>query len=194
MKRLWNLAFVAALLTATPVLSDQTLKDPIPEVLISDLMQDLQLQEFHAAAIAGNLAQETGNFTILHQIGGSGIGWSQWTGERRAAYRRFAGSDGNALKYDINYAFLISELTGPYSETLQRLRQTRTVEEATALFMKEFLRPSARHAALSKRIAHASNYLDGDFSGAGCKVSLHIGQGRLAECEKISWVSKSWRG
>lgn len=194
MRRLrYALAFLCLSL-ATPAFADQSVKDPIPEVLIEDLQRDLNIQQFHAAAIAGNLAQETGNFTMLRQIGGSGLGWSQWTGERRTAYRRYAGSDDRALKYEVNYSFLISELTGPYAETLERLRQTATLEEATQLFMKEFLRPAKQHAALSKRIAHASNYLDGDFSGAGCKVSLHIGQGRLAECEEITWVTKEARG
>lgn len=53
---------------------------PIPQVMMGALQEDLGLTEVQAAAILGNLAQETGNFTHLQQVGGPSYGYSQWLG------------------------------------------------------------------------------------------------------------------
>lgn len=168
-----------AALTFGPQAQAEATSDTIPEVLIEDLQQMLDLEDFQAAAIAGNLAQETGNFTMLHQIGGSGLGYSQWTGSRKTLFRKFA---DDTHSYEDNRDFLIHELTGPYEDVLDNLRRTKTMEEATRIFMRDFLRPSKKHAALGKRVAFADAYLDGEFDGAGCIRSVPRGNGRIARC------------
>lgn len=152
----------------------------VPETLIQDLQADLDLQPFQAAAIAGNLAQETGNFTILKQIKGPGLGYSQWTGSRRTQFQRFAGA--HTMAYETNYGFLVSELKGPYAEVLDKLRATRSTEDATRVFMNEFLKPSKKHAAFPKRVRFAQAYLQGNFDGAGCRSGSHLGNGRMTSC------------
>lgn len=140
----------------------------IPERLLGDLQADLDLEEFQAAAIVGNLAHETGNFRHLKEIQGLGYGYSQWSGPRRAEFFAFAGAAGGKRSYEANYGFLLHELTGQYSRVLKRLRKSRNLEEATSVFMKRFLAPAPATAAYPRRLAFARSYLAGEFAGAGC--------------------------
>ena len=146
--------------------------DPIsiPERLLEDLQRDLDLQEFQAAAIVGNLAHETGNFRHLKEIDGHGYGYSQWSGSRRNDFFDFADEAGGKRSYAANYGFLIHELTGKYSKVLDRVRASQDLEGATNVFMKLFLAPRPATAAYPRRLAYAKAYLEGEFSGAGCLI------------------------
>lgn len=165
----------------------------IPEQMLGDLQIDLHLKEFQAAGILGNLAQETGNFQFLKEmnplIEGSdgGLGYAQWTASRRIDFLIYAETQ-DVMSYDVNYGFLLSELRGPYYEVLKDLRKTTSLEDATKLFMDDFLKPSKRHAQLERRLDFAQNYMDGDFSGAGCLSDFEVikkwGKTAIAECEK----------
>lgn len=65
------LASVSALaLCSTAALAGTGYRSPvsIPEQIISDLGNDLALEDFQAAGVAGNLAQETGNFRYLQEL------------------------------------------------------------------------------------------------------------------------------
>jgi hypothetical protein len=181
-----RLAFTASIIFASFMAhadtTPQTGTDTIPEILIADLQAELGLKDFQAAAIVGNLAQETGNFTMLHQIKGPGLGYSQWSGSRKTDFKNFA---EDTLSYGDNRDFLVHELTGPYAKVLDRVRRTSSMEEATSVFMKQFLRPSAKHANLPRRVRFARSFMRGDFEGAGCIDHLHLGNGRLATCDKI---------
>ncbi|MCE6958288.1 phage tail-type lysozyme domain-containing protein [Cereibacter sphaeroides] len=142
--------------------------ETIPERLIADLQEDFALRDYQAVAIAGNLAQETGNFRTLGSSRSACFGYSQWTGKRRTAFFRHADSLGSRTSYAANYGFMAKELRGPYARVLERLRRTRSLEEATRVFMTGYLAPNPRHGALAKRIAFAKNYANGAFGGAGC--------------------------
>lgn len=171
----------SAFMASAAVAADQDISLSIPATLIADLQSDLGLEEFQAAAIAGNLAQETGNFTVLHEQGGSGLGYSQWTGSRRRAFQSFA--EGEIHSYRANYGFLRHELQTGYSDVLNALRRTDTTEEATRLFMKRFLRPNPKYAAFDKRLRHAAAFLDGDYSGSGCTTgTADRSRLRIASC------------
>lgn len=141
---------------------------PIPEVMMGALQEDLDLNPVQAAAILGNLAQETGNFTLIRQINGSAIGYSQWMGPRRRAFLSFAEENGGAFSHEANYGFLVEELRTQYEDMLVRIRSTDRVEEATRIFMREFLRPSPKHANLPRRVQFAERFLAEEFAGAGC--------------------------
>ena len=132
----------------------------IPGRLMADLQRDIGLAEHQAAAIAGNLAQETGNFTLLQERGGPGVGYSQWNGSRKREFLGYAASRGGRSSYEANYGFVLLELRRDYPDLLQVLRRTGSVEEATSLFMREFLRPNRKHAALAKRVGYAEAFLD----------------------------------
>lgn len=173
------MTFAKSIVTAIALsagFTDSGQAETIPERLISDLQQDLHLTEFQAAGVAGNLARETGNFRYMQEINPlvqnsrGGIGYSQWTGVRRKAYEAWAG-DRDLTAYETNYGYLLEEMTGEFRRVTAKLKQTDNQEEATRVFMKGFLRPSPKHAALHERINYANAYLDGDFSGAGCQAT-----------------------
>lgn len=183
-----------AALTAAAITTAATaaLADPItvPERLMEDLQRDLELEDFQAAGVVGNLARETGNFQFLRELNpivpGSrgGIGYAQWTGPRHDAFLEFAGT-ADPMSYEVSYAFLIEELEGPYARVLETLRGTGTLEAATEVFMRGYLAPHPRHLHLEERIAFASAYLGGDFSGAGCE-SVH----RVYEAGQVEVVQE----
>ena len=172
MKNLVRAAITAATLTST---SGTALADTVsvPERLMGDLQADLNLADFQAAGITANLGRETGNFQFMRElspiVAGSrgGIGYAQWTGPRHDAFLAFAG-DADPMTYEVNYAFLIEELEGPYARVLDRVRETETLEEATEVFMRGYLAPHPKYLHLDERISLASDYLVGDFNGAGC--------------------------
>lgn len=176
MKMMFRAAIAAAALTST---SAAALADPVsvPERLMGDLQADLELTDYQAAGIVGNLARETGNFRYLRELNplirGSrgGIGYGQWTGDRHDAFLEYA-SDRDQMSYETNYGFLLQELEGPYAEVLAELYETGDAAEATMLIMRGYLAPHPKHRYLEERVAFAEGYLAGDFTGAGCE-SVH---------------------
>jgi hypothetical protein len=164
----------------------ETAPAPIPEVMMGALQEDLDLNPVQAAAILGNLAQETGNFTLLKQINGSAIGYSQWMGPRRRAFMSFAEQNGGAFSHEANYGFLVEELLTQYEGTLERIRSTDRVEEATRIFMREFLRPSPKHANLPRRVQFAERFLAEEFAGAGCVGPGPVQAGRVPTCPAVA--------
>ena len=149
--------------------------ETIPERLMMDLTEDFALEEFQAAGIVGNLARETGNFRYLQEINplveGSrgGIGYSQWTGSRRDEFEAWA--DGRDLtSYEVNYGFLVEELTGAYARVITAIKDTDTAQEAAEVFMKRYLIPHPSYQHLDERVSYAVAYLEGDYSGAGCQA------------------------
>jgi hypothetical protein len=132
--------------------------------MIRDLMRDFApLADFQAAGCVGNGGGESGGFTLAFEqnpsVSGSkgGSGFFQWTGftqnnDRRKkweAFLRGRGLDPNnrqhVLDYDANYSFLKHELQTSERATIPALRQTRTPEEATKMFMVKFERPGIPH-------------------------------------------------
>lgn len=163
----------------------------IPEQLSLDLQDQLNLKDFQAWGIAGNLAQETSNFRFLQEmdplVKGSkgGLGYAQWTGSRRKEFIAYA-NGRDTRDYEVNLGFLIHELQGTYSKILVDLRETETLEEASKLFMKKFLRPSAKHANLKARLNFAFDFEAGNFEGAGCLSHFEVitlwGKEAMKEC------------
>ena len=155
---------------------------PIPQVLMGELQEDLSLTEVQAAAILGNLAQETGNFTHLQEINGRAFGYSQWMGSRQRAFLAFARENGGKHSLEANYGFLLHEIETQYPAMMKRIRAAGTLEEAARIFMREFLRPSMKHANLSARLRYAEAYLTGAFDGAGCSGPEHVRGDRILPC------------
>lgn len=156
--------------------------EPIPKVMMGALQEDLDLSEAQAAAILGNLAQETGNFTQLQQVGGPSFGYSQWLGPRKRAFFDFAAENGGRHSFEANYGFLLYEIRTEYGPMMGRMRGAQTVDQAARVFMREFLRPSKTHANLPARVRYAERYLAGDFSGAGCLGPDHLSGDQVLPC------------
>lgn len=155
---------------------------PIPQVMMGALQEDLGIGEVQAAAILGNLAQETGNFTMLQQVGGPSFGYSQWLGSRKRAFFAFAEENGGRHSFEANYGFLLHEIETEYAAMVERLRGTNDLQVASRIFMREFLRPSPSHANLPARVRYAELYLAEEFDGAGCVGEDHVVGDRIRPC------------
>jgi len=164
----------------------QTETVPIPLAMMGALQEDLEIGEVQAAAIIGNLAQETGNFTMLQQVGGTSFGYSQWLGPRKRAFLVFAEENGGPHSFEANYGFLLHEIETEYPEMVQRLRQADDLNTASRIFMREFLRPSPKHANLPGRVRYAQAYLSAEFDGAGCVGEDHVIGDRIRPCPEAS--------
>jgi hypothetical protein len=112
------------------------------------LKQDLGLSDAAAAAVAGNILKETGNFRFFQEIrpisGRGGIGWLQWTGTRRDNFEEFSRRNGLDIRSDeANYRFLVNELSREWSSgsSLAAFRSIRDVNAASDYFTRNNLRP-----------------------------------------------------
>lgn len=115
--------------------------------ITESLMKDLGISRTQAAGIVGNLMQESGLNPSINQGGkigkpdpsAPGYGWVQWSGPRRKEYENFARQQGlDPGSPAANYAFLVKELTGPYSGVLNRLKQTSSVADAARIIFAEY--------------------------------------------------------
>ena len=140
----------------------------IPQKLIDSLQRDFGLTTTQAAGIVGNLAHESGNFTMLQEIGGGCYGYSQWCGVRKKAFRVYAAKVGGQQTFEANYGFLKHELQTEYAGMLRRIRATTSVDAAAKIFMKEFLRPAPATANLARRVSFGKKFMNANFAGAGC--------------------------
>lgn len=108
--------------------------------LAKRLAEVFQLELFQAAGFVGNPGYESGGFKELQElapaVSGSrgGYGWSQWTGPRRRAFEAWAAAHKLKPSSDeANYGFMVEELRRGFPTMLNRLRETKTIEEATFL-------------------------------------------------------------
>lgn len=107
------------------------------------LMHNFGLTDFQAAGVLGNLGTESMGFQRLHEIGQAanrgGYGWAQWTGPRRKAFFNWCAK--NKLKWtsdEANEGFLLHELSHDYKRVIEHLKETKTLNEATTVFEREF--------------------------------------------------------
>lgn len=129
------------------------------------LRDDFFLSDLDTAAIIGNAGHESAGFKSLQEIkplipgskGGYGI--MQWTGPRRREYEAYCKRNGlNPADMETNYKFLFVELKGPEGRVLPKLKEAKTLDAKTEVFMKVFLRPGIPH--LDSRKIWAKRALD----------------------------------
>jgi len=135
--------------------------------VIKHLMIDVApLEDFQAAGIVGNLGGESGMLPVNERhplVPGSRGGWSwaQWTGVRRTEFEAFAGALGLDISSDeAAYRFLVEELLGSENRALQRLRKTKSLDDAVYIFEVAFERPSDPKGGLPSRLRFARRALD----------------------------------
>lgn len=107
------------------------------------LADDYKLTHEQAAGIVGNLGFESGGFQKLHEIGQpegkGGYGWGQWTASRREKFMAFCQAQEIDWRGDnANYAFLCSELDGPYAYCVAKLRQAEDLEDCVFTWGRYF--------------------------------------------------------
>jgi hypothetical protein len=115
--------------------------------IVADLMRDMKLTREQAAGLVGNLGYESGGFASLQEgkpiSGRGGYGYAQWTGPRRREFEAWSAAHNlDPKSHQANVGFLEHELQGKYSGFLGKLRQTRSIEEASRLTHSEYERPA----------------------------------------------------
>lgn len=115
--------------------------------IVNDLQRDLGLTREQAAGIVGNLGHESGGFKSLQEItpisGRGGLGYGQWTGSRRRDFENWAAANKlDPKSHEANVGFLEHELQGKYAPFLARLKQTKTLEQATRLTHEQYETPA----------------------------------------------------
>jgi hypothetical protein len=143
------------------------------------LMKDLNINDFQAAAILGNLGHESSGVQCDLKEGGStgpcwapdtknkGYGWAQWTNSRLNGFITFVANNFNGYDVtknratdDMNYAFLVHELTvGEKTASLTALKKTTNITQATTTFMNVFEKPNSKYAFLDRRLNYANQAL-----------------------------------
>lgn len=127
--------------------------------LTKDLMKDFDLTKEQASAFVGNLAVESMDFKQLQEmkplVEGSkgGFGFAQWTGDRRVAFEKWSKkNDLDPRSYEANYGYLKKELSSKDPvignigvNTISKLKETNSIEEATTLVSEYYLRPGVPH-------------------------------------------------
>jgi hypothetical protein len=127
--------------------------------IMKALIRDVDITDFQAGGVLGNIGHECAGFRHFQEIGivppKGGWGWCQWTGPRRRAFEQWASQQGHDFKSDeANYGFLVHELHTTEQNALLALKKTGSLQEATKSFMDRFERPGAPH--LSSRLTWAA--------------------------------------
>lgn len=129
---------------ATPAAPLELFKRQAP-LLMRALISDFGFADYQAAAIVGNIGWETAGFRQLeelHPVGGrGGLGYLQWTGQKRNEFEAYAQSKGLELaSTQANYGFLLRELQGAQSSGASAVRTATSLEEATRAFQDKVIR------------------------------------------------------
>ena len=122
----------------------------------NDIVQyfmDKGLTKNQAKGIYGNLMQESsGNLNARSSDGYNSYGLAQWTGNRKL---RLFSKYGNHPTKQQQLDFLWEELNTTEKNALDALLKTKTVDDATEVFMRKFERPAAYAANLKARLRYA---------------------------------------
>jgi len=134
------------------------------------VMKRYKLTAEQAAGIVGNLGHESAGFTAFEEVGGGGRGWAQWTGPRRDAFFKWAEANNlDPQSAEANEGFLYHELDGAEAKSIEALRRTNNIEDATRVFESSFERAGVKNyesrdsyasVALS---AYNSNFSEDEF-------------------------------
>jgi hypothetical protein len=121
----------------------QTFASKAPWIM-DQLMKDFGLTLVQASGVLGNLGHECDGFTKLqelHPLGGGrgGLGWAQWTADRRRTYEAYCARNHLDPKDDkANYGFMFNELKGAYSKAITHLKTTTSIDGAVRQFEKDY--------------------------------------------------------
>jgi hypothetical protein len=109
-----------------------------------------------AAGIVGSLTQESDVDSESRNKKSGAYGIGQWLGSRVADFKKWSGHDLNGSSFEEQLGFMQYELTkGKEQAAGQRLRATKTAEEAAAVHAQSYERPGAAEANISNRQAYA---------------------------------------
>jgi len=139
--------------------------------MMDTFMKRLNISREQAAALVGNAHHETMGFKTLQEIkpksGKGGYNYFQFTGSRRKEFFSFAKNKGlDPDDLDTGIEFSIFELTkGSEKNKLKLLKNAKTVEEASNIVAKEYLRPAKSTAKYKVRENLSRGYLNNYMEG-----------------------------
>jgi hypothetical protein len=119
--------------------------------IMQNLMKDFSLTQEQAAGIVGNIGHEAGGFQEMQEknpVGGGrgGLGWAQWTGDRRVAFEKYSKDNGLDPYSDAaNYGFLKHELSTTYKSSIDAVKQTNDPQTAMRVFEKHYEAAGIKH-------------------------------------------------
>ncbi len=120
--------------------------------IMRDLIKDLGIGIYDAAAIVGNAGHECNGFKSLQEIkptvAGSrgGYGWFQWTGKRRVDFEEFCKKKNLQPQSDAaNYGYLLVELRGAYKYALAAIYKVVSLKDKVETFEANFEYAGVKH-------------------------------------------------
>lgn len=119
-----------------------------------------------AAGITGNLSVESNFNTKAIGDKGTAFGIAQWRNDRVTKFQELFGKHVKDATLNEQLAFVDWELNNTETNALFRLRESKTVADATNSFMKLYERPNENYAHYDRRLA-AANSVYGDQSVFG---------------------------
>lgn len=135
------------------------------------LMQDFGFDKLDAAAVFGNLGHESNGLTVYHEVGQpdekGGVGWAQWTADRRRAFEAYCERNNyNPRSDETNYKYLFVELTETSEKAvIPKLKAANGLEAKTKTFCDVFERPGVKaydsRLKWAQRAVEAFDALDG---------------------------------
>ena len=143
--------------------------------LYNKQLESLGLDKVDAAAIAGNIAWESGGNPFIRGDHGTSYGLAQWHAQRLIALQQFEAAHRGQFKSeaDAQLAFLTWELTkGPYKGVLDRMRRAKTLAEKVAIFEKYYENPASPSSSYGKRLALAQQSIKAK-ADVSLKVKVH---------------------
>lgn len=116
-----------------------------------------QLSQIQAAGMVGNLIHESGLQTGIKGDGGKALGLAQWHPDRQKGLKALADSRGvDITDLDTQLEYIWQELNSTEKKALNSVLNSKTVEQATTAFMRDYERPGAPH--LNSRINYAKSF------------------------------------
>jgi lambda family phage tail tape measure protein len=171
--------------------------------IAATLRSALGITNAQSAGIVGNLIRESGLNPLVNEgglvglpRGVGGYGLAQWIGSRQTDLVRFAGGAGQAGDMATQMRFLVSEMRGPESNSLGKLRTAQSPEQAAYLFDKYYERSGIK--AMGERQVNARQVFS-QISGARTQPGVAQGINRnivdtgntdIAAADKAALVAK----
>jgi Phage tail lysozyme len=149
--------------TRMPGANDTLFVQKAPKIMTDLLHNFPNLKDFQAAGILGNIGHECGGFRAFQEIrpsgrdGRGGLGWCQWTDERRTNFEDFAASHGGVLSDEANFGNLLRELNErpEFDTAIRALLPTTTADEAMREFERTFEKAAAGQEGFPSRLRYA---------------------------------------
>lgn len=115
------------------------------------------LTPIQASALIGNFEQESGLNPGVWGDNGTSKGIAQWRGNRLQKLRDTHGGENSGL-FNNQAIFALQELKSPqYKKAYDRLKNAKTIEEATLAISEDFEKPNKKFANNENRIRYAVN-------------------------------------